>query len=127
MLLNLMKLCLGLDPNPNLAKRFSISTNLRFQIFDSWLTVMSKLLRPAVFWSDKEAILASKPCHFSKFREIKIIIDCTEIFIETQVIQCLKTFQLPSCQIMPRCQYSCCPISQPCGKNCYQSTRICFV
>ena len=30
----------------------------------TWLTVMS-LLRPAVFWSDKEPILASKPSLFS--------------------------------------------------------------
>ena len=89
----------------DLVEGFSISTSLCSQISTvGWPVVMSQLLRPAGFWSNKKAIKASKPSNFSKYLELRVIIDYTEIFIETEVIQCLITFQLLS----TKGQYCCC-------------------
>ena len=78
----LMKLRLGLF-HQDLANRFNISITLTSQIFHSWLATMSDVLGKLVYWPSKEHINASKPSRFSSLPDIRAIIDCTEIFIET--------------------------------------------
>ena len=81
-LLTLMKLRLGLL-HKDLAKRFDISASLTSQIFHSWLAAMSSVLGKLLYWPTKDQINISKPARFSSVPDIRAIIDCTEIFIET--------------------------------------------
>lgn len=89
-MLTLMKLRLGLL-NRDLAGRFNISTALCSKIVKTWLTAMRKTLGNLVFWPNKEQIIATKPARFSNLPDLRAIIDCSEIFIETPkdpVLQC---------------------------------------
>ena len=81
-LLTLMKLCLGLL-NKDLAKRFNISPTLTSNIFHSWLAAMNIVMDSFLRWPTKDEVAISKPSHFACLPNIRAIIDCTEIFIET--------------------------------------------
>ena len=81
-LLTLMKLRLGLL-NKDLAKRFNISPTLTSNIFHSWLAAMSIVMDSFLRWPTKDEVAISKPSRFACLPNIRAIIDCTEIFIET--------------------------------------------
>lgn len=81
-LLTLMWLRLGLLKK-DLADRFKISETLCGQIFNSWVTAMHKVLSSLVFWPSKQQILATKPNRYRHLPDLRAIIDCSEIFIET--------------------------------------------
>jgi hypothetical protein len=81
-LLTLMKLRLGLL-NYDLSSRFKISLTLCSQIFHSWLSAMHKTLGQIVYWPSKEDIIATKPARYRHLPDLRAIIDCSEIFIET--------------------------------------------
>ena len=81
-LLVLMRLRLGLL-NKDLATRFGISPTLCSQIFTCWITAMDKVLGFLVFWPTKEQIIATKPQRYRHLPDLRGIIDCSEIFIET--------------------------------------------
>ena len=44
---------------------------------------MSTILGKTIIWPTKEQITTSKPARFSKLPDLRAIIDCSEIFIET--------------------------------------------
>ena len=81
-LLCLMKLKLGLT-HRDLATRFSISTSLACKIFHSWLDGMSKSIGKTVVWLSKEHVKITMPERFRRLPELRAIIDCSEVFIET--------------------------------------------
>lgn len=81
-LLTLMWLRLGLLKK-DLADRFKISETLCGQIFNSWLTAMHKVLSSLVFWPSKEQVSVTKPNRYKHLPDLRAIIDCSEIFIET--------------------------------------------
>ena len=81
-LLTLMKLRLGLL-NKDLAKRFNISATLTSNIFHSWLAAMNIVMDSFLRWPTKYEVAISKPSRFACLPNIRAIIDCTEIFIET--------------------------------------------
>ena len=49
----------------------------------SWLTAMHKVLNSLVSWPSKEQIMATKPDRYKHLPDLRAIIDCSEIFIET--------------------------------------------
>ncbi|XP_030832622.1 uncharacterized protein LOC105445044 [Strongylocentrotus purpuratus] len=81
-LLVLIRLRLGLSLN-DLAKRFGISIALTSRIFNCWLSAMNQVLGKFIYWAPKEQIAATKPSRFKHLPDIRCIIDCSEIFIQT--------------------------------------------
>ena len=82
-LLTLMKLRLGLLRH-DLAKRFNISNSLCSHIFHAWLTAMAKVFKGSlVFWPNKETVKSTMPARFKNIPDLRAIIDCSEVFIET--------------------------------------------
>jgi DDE superfamily endonuclease/Helix-turn-helix of DDE superfamily endonuclease len=81
-LLTLMKLRLGLL-NRDLADRFNISSALCSKTIKTWLVAMRRSLGHLVFWPSKEQVTSTKPARFRNLPDIRAIIDCTELFIET--------------------------------------------
>ena len=81
-LLTMMKLRLGLK-NQDLAQRFGVSPPLVSQIFHSWLAAMDKTIGQMIYWPSMEELIASKPKRFSRIKQLRAIIDCSEIFIQT--------------------------------------------
>lgn len=89
-LLTMMRLRLNLL-NRDLATRFNISITLCQQIFHGWLTAMSKTIGNLVHWPSKEEVLATKPLRYKHLPDLPVIIDCSEIFIETPKDNDLQT------------------------------------
>lgn len=81
LLMVLMKLRMGLS-NTDLAYRFHVTTSTVSNIYRSWISVMSVVLKPLIKWPNKGAILKNMPKTFKRhFKKCRCIIDCTEIFI----------------------------------------------
>lgn len=84
LLLTLMRLRLGLL-NEDLADRFGVSTTVCSNTFATMIRVLAKVLGKAlVVWLPREPIREHIPENFKRAGHIKcrVIIDCTEIFIE---------------------------------------------
>ena len=95
LLMVLMKLRLGIMVE-NLAFRFKISAGKVSQIFITWMKLMSKELGVLVIWPTSRQVKATLPDCFKKlFPNVRVIIDCTEIFMET-----------PSSLVTQACLYS---------------------
>lgn len=56
--------------------------------FYETLEVLADILKSAVYWPDKEEILSNMPICFEKFRNTRLVLDCTEIPLERPA--CLK-------------------------------------
>ena len=82
MILTLMRLRLGLTYK-DLAKRFTISVSLATQVFNCWLTALYQTFGRTVKWFPKDHIRATLPGRFRSLPNLRSIIDCSEIFIET--------------------------------------------
>lgn len=82
LLVVLMKLRLGVS-NRDIAYRFGVTESTISNILRSWLPVMAKILKAAIKWPTKGAVLRNMPKRFKKhFKRCRCIIDCTEIFME---------------------------------------------
>ena len=77
----LMKQQLGLL-SEDIAERFSISVATFSRIFVKWIGVLYKELRLLFPWPSQNAINAQLPSQFHKYPKTRVIIDCTEIFIQ---------------------------------------------
>ena len=89
-LLTCMKLKLGLL-NYDLASRFDISAALTSNIFHTWLNAMHKTIGKYVYWASKQEIILSKPHRYRHLPNLRVVIDCSEIFIETPKDPVLQT------------------------------------
>ena len=67
----------------HLAKMFKISRSHVSQIFSSWLTCIDKIFANLLFWPSKDHVHATTPARFRAIPNLRAIIDCSEIFIET--------------------------------------------
>jgi hypothetical protein len=82
LLLVLMKLRLNLT-NSYLAKIFQIGPTQVSKILTQSLPVLAKKLKPLIIWPSKDRIIKNMPKSFRKnYRKCRVIIDCTEIFIQ---------------------------------------------
>ncbi|CAC5387141.1 unnamed protein product [Mytilus coruscus] len=83
LLLVMMRLRLGLLVH-DLAFRFQISEALVSSIFITWIELMRLELCHLIVWPSKNVIKENLPSCFKTFYpNVRCIIDCTEIFIET--------------------------------------------
>ncbi|XP_030838900.1 uncharacterized protein LOC105446234 [Strongylocentrotus purpuratus] len=82
-LLVLMRCRLGLL-NRDLAKRFGVSPASASHIFFTWINFLAEVLGPCVWWPSKDIVRRNLPSAFrtKEYRNVRCIIDCTEIFIE---------------------------------------------
>eukprot|EP00795_Rhopilema_esculentum_P007350 gene7350-13081_t len=68
----------------DLAYRFGVSVGLVTSILYTWIRVMSLEFRGLIKWADRSAVMRYRPDGFRKyFPKCRVIIDCTEVFIET--------------------------------------------
>jgi hypothetical protein len=81
-LLTLMKLRLGTNME-DLSDRFGIAIATSSSIFNTWIRAMSNILKDLIFLPPRDVILSTLPDSFrEKNCKSRIIIDCTEVFIE---------------------------------------------
>ena len=67
----------------DLAYRLNVTESTVSRFFHKWLNVMYINLKQLVIWPDKETLQYNLPCVFQgRFRQVRCIIDCFEIFIE---------------------------------------------
>lgn len=84
MIMCLMKLRLGLL-NEDIADRFGVSATHVSNVLTTWLKLLGSVLGTLVFNPPKEVVRANLPPSFKNniYKDVRHIIDCTEIFIET--------------------------------------------
>ena len=78
----LMRLRLGLLVN-DLEFRFKISASRISRIFTSWINIMEQALKSIVFLPPLCTLQSKIPKCFKNFKDTRIILDCTELFIQT--------------------------------------------
>ena len=77
----LMRLRLGLL-SEDIAERFGVSVATFSRIFAKWIRVLYRELRMLFPWPSQDAIHARLPSQFHQYPKTRVIIDCTEIFIQ---------------------------------------------
>lgn len=82
-LMTMMRLRLGIM-HEDLAWRFSVSSSRVSQVIITWIKLLSKEMSCLIVWPSKEQVHATLPDSFKRFfPKTRVIIDCTEIFVET--------------------------------------------
>ena len=81
-LLVLLRLKVGLFVS-DLADRFGISQSQVSKIFTTWICFLYHELPTLFPFPSKDLILENMPAQFKEFPKTRIILDCTELFIET--------------------------------------------
>ena len=92
----LMRLRLGLVVE-DVADRFHISTGTYSKIFHTWIKVFAREMKVIFPWPSREKIRATMPKQFAPYPNTRIIIDCTEFFIQrpTSLQSQCETLQTP--------------------------------
>ena len=80
-LLTCMKLRLGLNQE-HLADIFRISTTSVSRTFNTWVNFLYDHSKGFIAWPTREQILTNLPKHFNNHMNTRIVVDCTEFFIE---------------------------------------------
>ena len=81
LLLCFMKLRLGLQNN-DLAYRFQVSSSTVSDIFNDCIPVLAQRLKFLIKWPSRAIIKKNMPHCFKRFSRCRVIIDCTEFFID---------------------------------------------
>ena len=76
-----MRLRLGLL-GEDVADWFSISSSLFSLMFKTWINVLSFKLKEVFPWPSRDMIIARAPVQFRKYPNTRVIIDCTELYIQ---------------------------------------------
>ena len=81
-LLMWMKIRLN-SPIRDLADRFRISVTTCSRIFSSWTKASSSILQSFIFVPEQGCVNSVKPARFSNVKNLNMIIDCSELFIQS--------------------------------------------
>ena len=81
-LLVLMRLRLGLLVK-DLEFRFKISASAVSKIFNSWVLFMYECMQSLIFLPELCTLQARVPKCFEKFSDTRVILDCTEVYIQS--------------------------------------------
>ena len=82
-LMVMMRLRMGLSVE-DVSFRFQVATGLASSVFQTWIRLMRKELSWLIIWPSKAATKKNLPSCFQKwYANVRCIIDCTEVFIET--------------------------------------------
>ena len=73
-----------------LAVLFRLSVTSVSYIFADTVSLLSVILSAAICWPDKEEIMNSMPKCFSKYQKTRIIVDCTEVPVESARCLCCR-------------------------------------
>lgn len=65
-----------------LAVLFDVHRTTASSIFKESIVVLASVLGHAIYWPDKDHVLACLTKHFDKYRMTRMVLDCTEIAIE---------------------------------------------
>jgi len=60
------------------------------RVFYNTVKILSKCLKPAIPWPSREEILKNLPQCFEGFEDVRVILDCTEIFIQKPANLCCQ-------------------------------------
>ncbi|EFN74673.1 hypothetical protein EAG_00148, partial [Camponotus floridanus] len=52
------------------------------RVFYNTVKILNQCLKPAIPWPSREKILKNLPQCFEGFEDVRVILDCTEIFIQ---------------------------------------------
>lgn len=77
----LMRLRLGLL-TVDVAHRYGVSPATISRLFTTWITILAAKMKVIFPWPSKQRIQAWMPSSFKKYPNTRIIIDCTEFFIQ---------------------------------------------
>ena len=79
----MVRLRLGLLEQ-DLAHRFNVSIATVYRVCSAWLSFLHQQLRPLITWPSRSVIKKHMPTQFVElYPNTRVIVDCTEIFIET--------------------------------------------
>ena len=70
----------------DLAERFSVSTGFLSPTFTTWILLMERELELLCPCPSRELIAERLPEQFADFVNIRMIIDCTEVFIQCATV-----------------------------------------
>lgn len=69
--------------NVHLAPQFNLNPSVVSRIIASWQAAAAAILKNFIVWPSKEAVRRQMPqCFHSSHRATRVIIDCTEIYID---------------------------------------------
>ena len=63
-----------------------MSQTLISRIFATWISIGSQENSSLIYWPKKEDVLPYYPKYFKGFKNVIVIIDCTEGILEKQII-----------------------------------------
>ena len=66
----------------DLADRFHVSTSYLSRVFTTWILLMEKELEQLTPFPSRDVTTLTLPNSFKDFKNLRCIIDCTEVFIE---------------------------------------------
>ena len=108
LLLTLMKLRLNLN-SQFLGHMFGVSTSLVTVILSTWLPLLSLELKPLIYWPSREEAQRYYPDCFKKYKNVIVIIDCTEVPIQRPSLalangQIYSSYKgRPTCKLLVAC------------------------
>ncbi|KAL9975925.1 hypothetical protein ACROYT_G013144 [Oculina patagonica] len=79
--LTLVRIRLGLM-RTHLSDIFGVSESTITKVFITWITFLCHELKSLIIWPSKQQIKNNLPAEFKKFPNTRVVIDCTEVFIE---------------------------------------------
>jgi hypothetical protein len=69
-----------------LADTFAITAGHVSHVYNTWITFLSSKLSFLVPWPSKQQIRKTLQKHFKKFPDVRVIVDCCELYIQKPTI-----------------------------------------